>query len=114
MDLISKETAERSLWGDACEAWTLVSNRAQHVMQERMPPGAFEVPHVHEHVRQFYVVLAGTATVEVNGRSERLEPGEGVEIEPRAVHRLGNESHDALDFLVISSAPPREDRRNLA
>jgi mannose-6-phosphate isomerase-like protein (cupin superfamily) len=92
--MISKETADRSLWGDACEAWTLLSNPTLHVMQERMPPGTSEVPHVHERVRQFYFVLAGTATVEVSGRNERLGPRQGTEVEPRAVHRLRNDSQE--------------------
>jgi uncharacterized cupin superfamily protein len=73
--MISKQTAEPFTWCNACKAWTLLSTSTLHVMQERMPPGTLELRHVHEQVRQFYFVLAGTAAVEVDGRTELSAQG---------------------------------------
>ena len=111
--MISKETAERSTWGDGCDGWTLVSTSKLHVMHERMPAGTNEVPHVHSHVRQFYFVLEGAASVCVGRILERLRQGEGVAVPEGVVHQIRNVSSEPLEFLVISSGPPRIDRHDV-
>jgi mannose-6-phosphate isomerase-like protein (cupin superfamily) len=112
--MISKETAERSISREGCEGWTLVSTSKLHVLQERMPAGTAEQRHLHDHVQQFYFVLKGTASVELGSTVERLRAGEGVEIAAGVPHQIRNESAaEPLEFLVISTGPPRDDRRDL-
>jgi len=111
--VISKQTAPPFAWGVNCEGWTLISTERLHVLQERMPPQTHELRHVHDKTRQLYYILAGVALVDVAGETERLCAGEGIEIPPGAAHQLLNASNTPLEFLVISSAPPRDDRRDL-
>lgn len=113
INVMSKQTVRASTWGDSCQGWTLVATERLHVMQERMPPHTNEVRHVHDHTRQFYYVLSGEAVVEVADQTEPLRAGEGVEIRPGVPHQLRNPSPTALEFLVVSSAPPRNDRRDV-
>jgi mannose-6-phosphate isomerase-like protein (cupin superfamily) len=113
ISVMSKQTAPASTWGDNCQGWTLVATDRLYVIQERMPPQTDEVRHVHDQTRQFYYVLTGEALVEVADQTEPLRAGEGVEIPPGMPHQLRNPSHVLLEFLVVSSAPPRNDRRDL-
>lgn len=108
--MISKDSAEHYTWGDHCEAWHLVKTPELSVIHERMPPGSSEVRHAHNVARQFFFVLSGTATLEVAGRIERLGPQQGLEIAPGEPHQMRNESHEPLEFLVISQPPSHGDR----
>jgi mannose-6-phosphate isomerase-like protein (cupin superfamily) len=80
-----------------------------------MPPDTSELLHKHSRVHQFYFVLDGEATVDLDHdrRSESLNAGEALVIEAMTPHRISNRSSAALEFLVISSSPPRHDRENL-
>lgn len=75
-----------------------------------MPPGTNEARHRHERTHQFFFVLSGTATLEVSGRHEVLGPGQGLEVAPGVPHQMFNDSGQAVEFLVISSADTRQDR----
>jgi mannose-6-phosphate isomerase-like protein (cupin superfamily) len=113
INVMSRQTVQASTWGEDCQGWTLLASERLHVMQERMPPQTSEVRHVHDHTRQFYYVLTGEAVVEVAGETQPLRAGEGVEMPPGVPHQLRNPSPTPLEFLVVSSAPPRNDRRDL-
>lgn len=110
---IGKDSAPAFTWREVCLGWTLVDQPNLHVIEERMPPGTFELRHVHESTRQFYFVLQGRATVEsAVGRFE-VSAMQGIEIPPRHEHQMRNESDIDLEFLVISTRRPREDRQNV-
>lgn len=111
--MISKQSAPSFTWRDVCDGWTLPDAADLHVVQERMPPATSELLHTHARVHQVYFVLEGEARVDLDDRSESLHPGEALVIEPMTPHRISNPSLMALEFLVISSAPPRHDRENL-
>jgi mannose-6-phosphate isomerase-like protein (cupin superfamily) len=111
--VISKSTAESFVWRDVCLGWTLLDTARLHVIQERMPPATFELRHVHDRTHQLYVVLEGSATVDRDEERFELTKGEALEIPPRVPHQMRNDSSDDLEFLVLSSGRPREDRRNL-
>lgn len=111
--MISKQNAHHFTWRDVCDGWTLLDTADLHVLQERMPPDTSELLHRHAHVRQVYFVLEGEATVDLGDRSESLHAGEALVIEPVTPHRISNRALTELEFLVISSSPPRHDRENL-
>ncbi len=111
--LISKRTIQSFVWRDVCAGWTLLDADNLQVIQERMPPAASELLHVHAHATQMYFVLEGEATVDLGDNSEVLQPGEAVLIDPRTPHRISNHAQKPLEFLVISSSPTRVDRENL-
>lgn len=107
---ISKENAEHYIWGDQCDGWHLVKNKDLSVIHERMPKNSSEVKHYHQQARQFFFVLSGTATIEVNGEQILLNQQEGLEIPPLTSHQMMNNSDKDVEFLVISQPTSRGDR----
>ena len=108
--MISKSTAEHYTWGAACDGWHLVRQAALSVIHDRMPPSSSEARHLHRHARQFFFILSGTATIEVAGTRETLEPQPGVEVPPGAPHQIFNETNADLEFIVISQPSSHGDR----
>jgi mannose-6-phosphate isomerase-like protein (cupin superfamily) len=107
---VSAETAEHYTWGEVCDGWRLVRSDGLSVIEERMPPGAQEQRHFHVHARQFFYVLDGELTIEIEGRLHGLGARQGLEIAPGEKHQVRNESASDLRFLVISSPPSQDDR----
>lgn len=108
--MISKHNGEHYTWGDGCDGWHLVRQPGLSVIHERMPPGTSEVRHYHDHARQLFFVLSGTATLEVAGERELLGPQQGCEVPPGVPHQMFNLSDRDVEFLVISQPPTRGDR----
>jgi mannose-6-phosphate isomerase-like protein (cupin superfamily) len=107
---ISRSTAEHYSWGRDCDGWHLVRNAALSVIEEHMPPGSSEVFHSHRSAQQFFFVLSGTVTMQIEREEVRLEAGEGLHILPRVRHRISNRSGEVARFLVISQPPSHGDR----
>lgn len=108
--MISKQTAEHYLWGNACDGWHLVRQPHLSVISERMPSGTAEVRHSHSRARQFFYMLSGEVVMEIDGQIEILAAHQGVEIAPGVPHQIRNESGQDAEFLVISQPPAQGDR----
>lgn len=104
--------AEHYVWGGDCDGWRLVDTPGLSVIHERMPPGRAETRHRHAAARQFFLVLAGTLAIEVEGELHALAQGTGLEIAPGAAHQVFNHSFDPVEFLVISQPSTRGDRED--
>lgn len=111
---ISTATAEHYAWGTGCDGWHLLRAASVSIIQESMPPGSAEVPHYHEHSRQFFFVLAGSLSVSTPGGVHVLTPEQGIEIAARVPHHIRNVSGDTTRFLVVSSPPSHGDRVTLS
>ncbi len=98
-------------WGDACDGWHLLRGENLSVIEERMPPGTAEQRHFHERARQFFYVLEGELTLEVDQRDYLMAAGEGLEIAPGQPHQAINRSGADARFLVISQPPSHGDRQ---
>ena len=107
---VSKENAEHYVWGANCDGWRLVQQPGLSVIHEKMPGNTSEVRHYHERSRQFFFILSGTATMEVNGEAILLNAHEGIEIAPTVPHQMFNHSAEDTEFLVISEPASRGDR----
>jgi quercetin dioxygenase-like cupin family protein len=107
---VSRANADHYVWGGTSDGWHLVRASALSVIEERMPPGAHEVRHRHAHSRQFFYVLSGTLTMEVEGARHRLEARTGLELPPGTAHQAINDTDDDVDFLVVSTPPSHGDR----
>ncbi|MGO4549273.1 cupin domain-containing protein [Paenibacillus sp. 2TAB23] len=107
---ISKHNAEHYIWGDHCDGWHLAKNQDLSIIHERMPPNTSEVKHYHQQSRQFFFVLSGSATIEIDGKEVILGKQEGVEIAPLVPHQMFNKSNDEVEFLVISQPNSKGDR----
>ena len=108
--VVRRESAEHYIWGETCEGWHLVRDAALSVIEEFMPPGTAEVRHRHGRAQQFFYVLSGRATMEVDKETLELSSGAGVRILAGMRHQIRNESKEPLRFLVISQPPSHGDR----
>lgn len=107
------ENAEHYFWGDGCEAWVLTPSPDMLVIQERMPPRTAERRHFHTKAWQFFYVLSGALTMELEGVRHLLTAMSGIEIPPGACHQARNDGGSDVHFLVASSPSTRGDRTDL-
>jgi mannose-6-phosphate isomerase-like protein (cupin superfamily) len=99
-------------WGSDCDGWNLVDEDSLSVKQELMPSGAKEVKHVHQKAQQFFYILKGKATFEIEDSTIELNEGEGLHIEAGAKHRIINNSKEDLEFILCSQPSTKDDRIN--
>ena len=67
MATVSTANAAHYVWGQQCDGWRLLAGDDLSVIEERMPPGTREVRHRHVRARQFFYVLEGRASLELDG-----------------------------------------------
>lgn len=63
--------------------------------------------HLHREQEELYVVLEGTALVEVNDEPHRLGERDALAVPASAWHRVSNAGQGPLTYLVVA-APPVE------
>lgn len=110
MGTISKETAEHYIWGGVCDGWHLLKRQDMSIIHERMPAGSREARHYHSLSRQFFFVLSGELTMELDGETHHISAHHGIEIPPQAKHQAQNTSTADVEFIVISHPTTRGDR----
>ena len=108
--MISKENAEHYIWGDNCDGWHLVKSKQLSVIQECVPSGSFEKKHFHRQSEQFFFILSGVASLEVDGVLHILNAHEGLHVPAGTPHQLMNKHSKPLSFIVTSTPPSHEDR----
>lgn len=112
--IVSTKAAEHYKWsgpsGDDCDAWHLVKTPELSVIEELMPARTNEVRHSHVHARQFFFVLEGELTLEVERHDFVLRAGEGIEISPGQEHQALNRSASPVRMIVTSQPPSHGDR----
>ena len=106
----SIRTATHYTWGDGCDGWHLMRAANLSIIEERMPAGTREVRHWHARAAQFFYVLSGTLTMEVEGARHELSPRTGLELPPGTAHQAMNETDADVEFLVVSMPPSHGDR----
>jgi mannose-6-phosphate isomerase-like protein (cupin superfamily) len=115
MTVVTTINAEHYTWPSAisaqtCDGWHLHRSENLSVIEERMPPGSAEKRHLHQRATQFFYVLAGELTVELDGEEHRLTPSAGLTIPAQTAHQVFNRSVEDARFLVISQPPSHGDR----
>ena len=110
---IDRSTAEHYTWGSVCDGWHFLKDGDLSIIQERVPPGAGELRHFHARARQFFYVIAGTATLEFTAYTVTFSAGQGVHVPPALEHRFCNRSDKDVVFLVISSPTTAGDRTSV-
>ena len=111
--MISKDNAEHYVWGDDCDGWYLVNRQDMLVIHEKMPPGTYEKRHYHSVSRQFFFVLQGVLTMELQGNVHDIKAQQGLEIPPMSEHQARNNTQSPVEFIVISHPTTRGDRSDL-
>lgn len=82
---------QRDNWGDKCDGWPLVRGEDLLVIEERMPADTAEVRQYHVRAGQFFCVLSGTLTMEVEGGIHGASTHQGVEMYPAHRTRRGTD-----------------------
>lgn len=99
-------------WGDNCDGWNLVDEDHLSVKQELMPGGTKEIKHYHQAAQQFFYILKGKATFEIEDSVIEINGGEGLHIEAGKKHRIINEGKEDLEFILCSQPSTTNDRIN--
>jgi mannose-6-phosphate isomerase-like protein (cupin superfamily) len=111
---IDTTTAEHYKWGGPnntdCDGWHLVKTAELSVIEELMPPGTSESRHKHGKSRQFFYVLAGELTMEVEHHDFAVTAGKGIEVHPGQAHQAMNRSAGPVRIMVTSQPPSHDDR----
>jgi mannose-6-phosphate isomerase-like protein (cupin superfamily) len=115
MKPISRDNAEHYTWSSAigaavCDGWHLHRSDTLSVIEERMPPVTAEQRHLHQRTTQFFYVLAGELTIELDRVEHLLQPGTGLTVPAQTPHQVFNRSSEDARFLVISQPPSHGDR----
>jgi len=113
MALKSTDNTEHYIWGDKCDGWHLLKSASLSIIQEKMPPHTSEGLHFHNTAQQFFFILKGTATFQVEGAIFEVNENKGFYILPLQKHRIFNHTDLTLEFLVISEPKSHGDRVNL-
>lgn len=99
-------------WGDGCDGWVLVDTGTLSVKQERMPAKTEEALHYHEKAQQFFFILKGIATFDVENKRIEVEEGGGFHIVPGEKHRIINNTTEDIEFILSSQPSTNNDRFN--
>jgi len=113
MTIKNTDNSEHYIWGENCDGWHLLKSDSLSVIQEKMPPGTKESLHFHSMAQQFFYILKGTATFEVDNQLYVVEENSGFHIQVSQKHRIFNRTNQDLEFLVISQPKSHGDRINL-
>jgi mannose-6-phosphate isomerase-like protein (cupin superfamily) len=99
-------------WGAGCDGWNLVAEVGLSVKLERMPAGTTEAAHYHKQAQQFFYILKGAATFEIENTFMQLNAGEGLHIRAGEMHRILNNGTTDLEFILCSQPATAADRIN--
>ena len=110
MKVITTKNAEHYTWGESCDGWHFLKSDQLSVIREKVPVGVYEVRHRHMQAQQFFYVLAGTASIEVESECFEVSAGAGLHVPAGARHQLANKGKDVLHFIVVSQPPSHGDR----
>jgi mannose-6-phosphate isomerase-like protein (cupin superfamily) len=111
--LTSLDNAEHYVWGTDCDGWHLLKSDSLSIIYERMPPRTQEARHSHNKAQQFFFVLSGEATLELDGEQVIITERTGVQVPAGKPHQMFNRSGAEVVFLVISQPPSHGDRVNV-
>ena len=90
-----------------CDAMVVVDEPQLRVQLEQLPAGAMELLRFYARADQFFYVLSGEATVELEGRQEHLSKGQGLLMQPGTAYRICNNGDATLRYIVTSQ--PEQD-----
>lgn len=99
-------------WGNDCKGWTFV-DASVSVKRELMPPGTCEKKHYHEKAFQYFYIVKGAATFEIDGEIIVADSQKMVEIKPLQKHLISNNGEDDLEFILFSNPSTTNDRINV-
>ena len=88
--IVDTANAEHYEWGDKCDGWHFIKTDSLSIIRETMPSMTKEILHYHDKAKQFFYILSGIATFEINGLVYNVGQNRGICIKPRIRHRRGH------------------------
>jgi mannose-6-phosphate isomerase-like protein (cupin superfamily) len=101
-------------WGNNCDAFVLLNDKNLSVKFEKMPAGTSGEKHFHKYSQQYFFILKGEATFDLENKNIFLKENEGIHIEQGKVHRIINNSACEIEFLVISQPSIDNDSQSIS
>ena len=105
MELQSVAAAEPFTTKDGSTIRELHHTPVQSLAEATLEPDQATIRHYHRASEEIYFVLKGSGTLEVDGDTRRVRPGDAVLIPAGAWHTLENNGTSEL-IILCSCAPP--------
>ena len=108
MKISSLERVESFVTKDGSFIRELHHTEAQSLAEATLEPGQATERHYHRATEEIYFVIKGSGDMEVDGRTERVRPGDAILIPAGAWHTLVNDGTSELRILCCC-VPPYSD-----
>jgi mannose-6-phosphate isomerase-like protein (cupin superfamily) len=109
MELRSLGSAEPFTTKDGSTIRELHQTAVQSLAEATLEPGQATLAHHHRVSEEIYLVVKGAGSLEVEGETKRIRPGDAVLIPPGARHTLENDGSSELVVLCCCSPPYSHD-----
>ena len=108
MKIASLDRVESFVTKDGSFIRELHHTEAQSLAEATLEPGQATERHYHRATEEIYFVIKGSGDMEVDGRTERVRPGDAILIPAGAWHTLVNDGTSELRILCCC-VPPYSD-----
>ena len=105
MKLAHVDRAEPFVTKDGSTIRELHHTEAQSLAEATLEPGQATQRHHHRVSEEIYLVTKGSGSLEVDGETKRVRPGDAVLIPPGAWHTLENDGTSELTILCMCAPP---------
>lgn len=78
-----------------------VSGELRMVNWARLEPGKSFVPHYHQDMVEFFVLVSGASSMTVDGHLYKMEAGDAVVVRPNQVHSMSNSTDGPVEYIVF-------------
>jgi mannose-6-phosphate isomerase-like protein (cupin superfamily) len=103
--LQSLDRAEPFTTKDGSTIRELHHTQAQSLAEATLEPDQATQRHFHGRSEEIYFVTKGSGSLEVDGETRRVRPGDAILIPPGAWHTLENDGTSELTILCVCSPP---------
>jgi mannose-6-phosphate isomerase-like protein (cupin superfamily) len=80
-------------------------SQAQSLAEATLEPSQATERHYHGRTEEIYLVTKGSGSLEVDGETRRVRPGDAILISPGSWHALENDGTSELTILCMCSPP---------
>ena len=105
MKIASLERIEAFVTKDGSTIRELHHTEVQSLAEATLEPSEATKRHYHRETEEIYFVLKGSGTMEVDGRTQTVRPGDAVLIPAGAWHQLENTGSSELRILCCCAPP---------
>jgi mannose-6-phosphate isomerase-like protein (cupin superfamily) len=105
MHVTSREAVEPFTTKDGSTIRELHHTQAQSLAEATLEPDQATQRHFHRRSEEIYFVTKGSGSLEVDGETRRVRPGDAILIPPGAWHTLENDGTSELTILCVCSPP---------